>query len=190
MKIGVYVGSFNPVHKAHQDVVSHLISNGYLDKVIVVPTGNYWDKQDIISLSDRVNMLNIVFNNNVEVNEKLGLYQYTYQIMNELKCIYPNDSLYLIIGADNVNNFYKWKNVNDVLNNYVLVIPRDGIDVNLYIDKYNLKDRFIIVKDFNMKDISSTFIRDSIKLENLDLIKDIIDDKVIKYIVINDLYKS
>ena len=58
MKIGVYVGSFNPPHKGHIKIVNHLINN-YLDKVIIIPTGNYWDKFDLIDIQDRINMLKI-----------------------------------------------------------------------------------------------------------------------------------
>ena len=50
MKIGVYVGSFNPVHKGHIKIVNHLIKNKYVDKVLVIPTGNYWDKNDLLSI--------------------------------------------------------------------------------------------------------------------------------------------
>ena len=57
MKIGVYVGSFNPVHKGHMKIVKHLIKNNYLDKVIVIPTGAYWDKQNLIDINDRISML-------------------------------------------------------------------------------------------------------------------------------------
>ena len=56
MKIGIYVGSFNPPHKGHIKIVNHLINN-YLDKVIIIPTGNYWDKLDLVSINDRINMI-------------------------------------------------------------------------------------------------------------------------------------
>ena len=52
MKIGVYVGSFNPVHIGHIKIVNYLLDN-YLDKVIIVPTGNYWEKIDIVNIDYR-----------------------------------------------------------------------------------------------------------------------------------------
>ena len=45
MKLGVYVGSFNPVHIGHKYIIDYLLNNKYVDKIIVIPTGNYWDKQ-------------------------------------------------------------------------------------------------------------------------------------------------
>ena len=50
MKIGVYVGSFNPVHIGHIKIVKYLINNNYFDKVIIIPTGNYWNKQNLTIL--------------------------------------------------------------------------------------------------------------------------------------------
>ena len=54
MKIGVYVGSFNPVHKGHIQIVNELLND--LDKVIIVPTGNYWNKNDLVDINHRINM--------------------------------------------------------------------------------------------------------------------------------------
>ena len=45
MRLGVYVGSFNPVHKGHIKIINYLLNN-VLDKVLVIPTGNYWDKNN------------------------------------------------------------------------------------------------------------------------------------------------
>ena len=56
MKIGVYVGSFNPVHVGHIKIVNHLLVN-YLDKVIIVPTGNYWNKNNLVDINHRISML-------------------------------------------------------------------------------------------------------------------------------------
>lgn len=187
MKIGVYVGSFDPIHKGHKSVVNHLINN-YLDRVIIIPTGNYWNKQDITLLSHREKMIKLSFNNDVIIDSNLSKYEFTYQIMEKLREVYSNDDLYLIIGADNIVDFYKWKNVESILKSYVLIIPRNNIDVSLYLEKY--KDRFILVKDFEMKDISSTFIRECFKKDNVNLIENILDKSVIKYIVNNNLYKS
>lgn len=53
MKVGVYVGSFDPVHKGHEKIVDYLLSNNYLDKIIVIPTKDYWDKNDLLSLDIR-----------------------------------------------------------------------------------------------------------------------------------------
>ena len=57
MRLGIYVGSFDPVHDGHYFVCRYLIDNDYIDKVLVIPTNNYWDKRIDASLEDRINML-------------------------------------------------------------------------------------------------------------------------------------
>ena len=57
MKLGIYIGSFNPVHNGHINLVEFLINNNYVDEVLIVPTGNYWDKQNLIDLKQRIEML-------------------------------------------------------------------------------------------------------------------------------------
>ena len=58
MRVGIYVGSFDPVHKGHKMVVDYLLNNDYVDKVLVIPTGAYWDKTGIIPVNYRIDMWN------------------------------------------------------------------------------------------------------------------------------------
>ena len=85
MKIGVYVGSFNPPHKGHIKIVETLIKERYVDKVIIIPTNNYWNKTNLINLNHRLNMLNFFKNENIIINNTLNNLEYTYQIIRELK---------------------------------------------------------------------------------------------------------
>lgn len=64
-KIAVYVGSFNPIHKAHIKVAKHILKN-YTDKVIIVPTGNYWNKNNLINIKDRIKMLKLYETKNIK----------------------------------------------------------------------------------------------------------------------------
>ena len=57
MKLGIYVGSFNPPHKGHTKVASYLVRNGYVDKVLILPTPNYWNKTDLVDIEKRVDNL-------------------------------------------------------------------------------------------------------------------------------------
>ena len=102
MKVGVYVGSFNPVHKGHIKIVRHLLKY-FLDKVIVVATQNYWDKKNLINLNDRINMLKKYESDKIIIDTDCNNYEYTYMVMSKLKEEY--DDLYLIIGADNIIAF-------------------------------------------------------------------------------------
>lgn len=189
MKIGVYVGSFNPPHKGHIKIVNHLINN-YLDKVIIIPTGNYWDKLDLISINDRINMLKLYEKENITIDAKNNNVEYTYQILNNLIKQYKKDELYLIIGADNIINFDKWKNYEEILEYNLVILNRDNINVLKYLDKLNKKDKYIIVNDLPNIDISSTMIRNKIKNKDYNNLSMYLDKEVYNYIKENKLYEG
>lgn len=188
MKIGVYVGSFNPVHKGHIKIVKHLIKNKYLDKVIIVPTGAYWDKQNLIDIIDRINMLKFYQNTNIIIDDKNNNLPYTYQLLDILSKEYSNDDLYLIMGADNIINFDKWKNYKEILKHKLIIINRDDIDIKYYLNKHNIKNS-IIVNDLPEIDISSTMIRDLITENKYNELTNFIDEVIINYIQTKNLYK-
>lgn len=181
MKIGVYVGSFNPIHKGHIHVVNYLLKNKYVDKVLLIATPNYWDKQDLIDVDKRIDMLRYYENKNIIVDTKHHDYKYTYQVLDSLKKDYTNDDLYLIIGSDNVLKFHLWDHVEELLNYKILVLQRDKTNVEEYIKRFNTNN-FIIVKGFKPINISSTEIRNNLS-------KDYLDDKVYEYIRNNHLYE-
>ena len=108
MKIGVYVGSFNPPHKGHIKIVKHLLNKKIVDKILIIPTNNYWNKTNIIDLNHRINMLNFFKTDNIIINNTLNNLEYTYQVFRELKK--DNNDYSLILGADNIVSFAKWKN--------------------------------------------------------------------------------
>lgn len=180
MKLGIYVGSFNPVHDGHIKVMDYLIDNKIVDKVLVLPTPNYWNKQNLVDINHRVNMLKLFESENIIIDNLHNNYPYTYLVLRSIKKDYPNDSLFLIIGADNLINFDKWKNIDEILENKIIVLNRNNIDMNKYLEKFN-KSKFIIISDFNYIDISSSEIRNG-RFDKL-------DSKVKKYVDDNNLYK-
>ena len=187
MKIGVYVGSFNPVHKGHVKIVNTILEKEYVDKVLIIPTKNYWDKQDIISVEDRTNMLKIYETDKIIIDTEFSDLEYTYQIMDFLNDKYSNDELCLIIGADNIVNFDKWNHYEDLLKLTLIIVDRDDIDIKYYLDKLNKKDNYVIVNIPNI-DISSTKVRENIN--NKKELKKYIDHSVIKYIEKINLYRK
>lgn len=188
MKIGVFVGSFNPVHKGHIKIVRYLLEK-YLEKIIIVPTGNYWNKQNLVNINDRINMLKIYQNEKIIIDEKNNDKQYTYEVLENLKKEYQNDELYLIIGADNIIDFDKWKECKTLLSYNIIIINRDDINIKYYLDKLNKKDKYIITETLPNILISSTEIRKNIKSKTYENIKDKIDVEVLNYIIKNNLYK-
>lgn len=187
MKIGVYVGIFNPVHKGHIKIVKHLIKNKYVDKVLIIPTGNYWNKQDLIDISDRINMLKMYEDENIIIDEKLNNITYTSLIFERLP---KNSNSYaLIIGADNIVNFNKWYNYESLLKYEIIIVNRDDVCIKYYIDKYKINN-YSIVYDLPPLDISSTSIRDMIKNNKLKKNNCYIDNNVLEYIKKRDLYNK
>ena len=185
MKIGIFVGSFNPVHNGHIKIVNELLK--YLDKIIVVPTGNYWDKKNLIAIKHRINMWKYFETDKIIIDEENNNLEYTYLVLNSLKKKYPNDELNLIIGADNVVNFDKWCNYQDILNHKLIIVNRNNIDIKYYINKFNIK-KYLIV-DLDSINISSTLIRSLIKDKNTFQLNKLINKKIIDYIYDNQLYK-
>ncbi len=184
MKIAVYVGSFNPVHKGHIKVAKTVLKK-LVDKVIIVPTLNYWDKNNLININNRINMLKFYETNNIIIDTKNNKYEYTYQVLRNIKKEYKNSEIYLIIGNDILENFHKWKNINEILKYNIIVIKRNNIDLNIYkqYEKYN----FIYLDKVSKKEISSTVVRKMILENNKEVLK-YIDLKVYNYIKRNNLY--
>lgn len=188
MKLGVYVGSFDPVHKGHICIVKHLLGK-YLDKVIMMPTGNYWDKNDLIDLKYRIQMLNLYKSDRILIESENNDLPYTYLVMEYLKGKYKSDELYLIIGADNIVSFDKWKNFRELLEYNMIIIKRDNIDIEYHLDRLNKFSKYLIVNELGNIDISSTKIRDLIKEGKVEDIIKLIDKPVLEYIIDNNLYK-
>ena len=180
MKIGIFVGSFNPPHKGHINIINHLINNNILDKIIVVPTGNYWDKQDLIDIKDRINMLKFFESEKIIIDNKHNDIKYTYQIMKDFSKEYKTDQLSLIIGADNIINFNKWKNYQELLKYNLIIMTRNHIDISKYLIEYHIKN-YLIIDNYPYIDISSTIIRNKINNKYL-------DKRVLNYIKENKLY--
>ena len=177
MRLGIFVGSFNPVHIGHINIIKELLEKKYVDKVYVVPTMSYWDKNNLIDIKDRVNMLKLVSDYNIIIDDTSNNLTYTYQILDRYKSLYPNCDIKLIIGADNLVNLDKWMNYKKILNYGVIVIGRNKLDISKYINDN------IIVTDINEIDISSTEIRNNKEKRDKYL-----DSKVLKYINDNRLY--
>lgn len=187
MKLGVYVGSFDPVHKGHKGVVDFLINNNYIDKILLIPTESYWDKNDLVDIEHRYNMLKTYESEKIIVSKKFSSFKSTYQILDELTNDFDDD-LYLIIGADNIVKFHLWSNVEEILKHKVVVLGRNGIDIKEHIKKFKKDDSFVIVKDFPQINISSTLIREKIKKSELEDIEKYLDRDVLEYILTKKLY--
>ena len=184
MKIGVYVGSFDPIHTGHIKVMDYLIENKYLDKIIIMATIDYWNKKTVASVEHRNEMLKLINRDYLIVDTETNKYPYTYEVLEHLNEKYKEDELYLIISADNIISFDKWKNVDEILEkNKVIVLNRDDIDIKQYVDLFKQKDQFVIIQNYPYIKISSTILRNKID-------KQYLDPSVYQYIMDNHLYNN
>ena len=189
MKIGIFGGSFNPPHQEHKNIAIELIEKGYLDKVIYVPTGDKYNKKDLIDAKYRLKMLKLLIEdyNDLLVSdyELKNTLTYTYQTLDYFQSKYPNDFIYFICGSDNLKELTTWKNYKYILDKYkLLVIRRNDDDITLIIN--NLDTDNIILTDIMSQDVSSTKIRKQLFEKGED---DNLDVKVINYIKRNNLYR-
>ncbi len=180
MRLGVYVGSFDPIHDGHIKLVNYLLDNNYVDKIFMIPTNSYWDKQ-VSSIDDRINMLKFFETKNIIIDTIHNNFPYTYQILESIKKEYPKESIYLIIGSDNIINFHKWERVDLLLKYQIIVVNRNDLEVNSFIEKLG-KEHFIVVDKFPFLPISSTSIRSGCEKY--------IDPRVLNYIKTNHLYEK
>lgn len=193
MKIGVFGGSFNPPHKMHLNIGLELVNKQYVDKVIYVPTGSkYKYKNNLLPDKNRLEMLEILTKtqeyldvNDYELKDEVV---YTCETLAYFKELYPNDEIYFICGADNLSYIDKWKNGEEILNNYkIIAMKRKGEDIEELLKKFVDYQNNIIVADVEQQDISSTAIRE--KLKNNENVLDVLDKEVYEYIRKNKLYE-
>lgn len=184
MRIGIYCGSFDPIHNGHVKIIKTILKENIVDKIFIMPTDDYWNKKINLSFEERKKAISIslkrrVNKNKYIIDEELSKYQYTYLIFRDLKKIYPKDEFYLIMGGDNVLNFDKWKNYKELLENPLIVINRRNDNLEESIKKLNPK-KYYLLEIEGISDISSTFIRDNI--DDYSKIKKMINEETYKYV--------
>jgi len=185
MKIGIFGGSFNPPHQMHKDIALNLIEKKYLDRVIYVPTGNCYQKKELIDAKDRYQMLKIMtgdhpnlFVSDYEIKNNLT---YTYQTLDYFKEHFKGDSIYFICGSDNLDEITTWKNYQYILDNYKLLVIKRGCN------QINSKFKNVLEVDIPTSKISSTMIRNELKKDKGGIY---LDPKVSEYIQNHSLYKK
>lgn len=194
MKIGIFGGCFNPPHQKHKNIAQDLIKNNYLDKVIFVPTGNFYQKRELVSDEKRYEMLKLLLKNqqNIEVSryefEKLT---YTYETLAHFKKVYPHDEIYFICGSDNLAELSTWKEYQYILKNFkLLVIKRNQDDLGKILKQYKEYQQNIIITEIKENSISSTIIRKAFLNNEEANIKNYLDQNIYFYIEKNNLYKN
>ncbi|MBC7494190.1 MAG: nicotinate-nucleotide adenylyltransferase [Flavobacterium sp.] len=191
MKIGLYFGTFNPIHVGHLIIANHLAENSDLDQVwmVVTPHNPHKDKNSLLDDYQRLEMVYLATADYEKIKPcdiefKLPQPNFTVHTLTHLNIKYPQYQFSLIMGEDNLNSLHKWKNYEVILDNYdIYTYPRIiSAPSNLPFEHY----KNIIKIDAPIIELSSTFIRKSIK--NKKNIAPMLPQKVWEYISHNLLY--
>jgi nicotinate-nucleotide adenylyltransferase len=197
MELAIFPGTFNPIHIAHLILAETTRQQFDLDKILFIPSNIPPHRNDnIASARDRYNMVKLA----CEDHEKFEVSDieimrfgpsYTYETVREVKKIYnERNQLYLIIGADALNQLHTWNFARELADNVIfLVLNRPG---NPPIDTCVLNTMLTNITYQEIKapllEISSTYVRD--KISKRKSIKFLVTDKVKDYIENHGLYRK
>ncbi|WP_426095251.1 nicotinate (nicotinamide) nucleotide adenylyltransferase [Flavobacterium sp. DSR2-3-3] len=207
MKIGLYFGTFNPIHVGHLIIANHMAEHSGLDQIwmVVTPHNPLKKKSTLLDDYHRLQMVHLATEDFPKIKPsdiefKLTQPNYTVNTLVHLEEKYPNYKFSLIMGEDNLRSFPKWKNYEAILEHHeIYVYPRleaqgsadeaistnpEDLDLKIF-QKYGTKIHMI---DAPVVEISSTFIRNNIKKGKN--VQPLLPAKVWEYIDHNNFYKK
>ena len=191
MRIGLYGGSFNPIHKGHTSLAQSLVDQGLVDEVWLLVSPLNPLKQmsgDIAAYEHRLRMAELACKGHKglrvsDFESHLPIPSYTITTLDALAATYPQHTFCLVIGADNWDSFHRWYKADEIIANYtILVYNRPGYPL----DEANLPPSVKVVNT-PLYDISSTQIREAIKKGERPT--DWLSPKVLRYISESRIYR-
>lgn len=183
MRIGLYGGTFDPIHTGHLIVIENAINYMNLDKVIILPSSNPPHKKHKKKTATNIRVEMVV--EAIKDNDKIVLstyestdqtVRYTHETIRYFKKYFPEDEIFYILGEDSFLTIDTWRNYEDILDENIIVFTRSNIDSDSeLVKKVEIikKDNpnIFLINNLNIN-ISSTLIRGLVK-----------DKKSIKYLV-------
>lgn len=165
MKIGLYFGSFNPIHIGHLVIANHILNETNLEKVwfVVSPQNPFKLSSSLLNEYDRLALVQKAIEPDVrlrasDIEFSLPKPSYTSHTLTYISEKYPDHQFNIIMGSDSFQNLPKWKNAQTIIKNYtILVYQRPGFAVQ---DTVEANVQFLQAP---LLEISSTFIRNSIQ---------------------------
>jgi nicotinate-nucleotide adenylyltransferase len=188
MHIGLYFGSFNPIHIGHLIVANHVVNHTEVDKIwfVVSPHNPLKDSHSLLNEYDRLHLVNLAIEDNNKfrgsnVEFHLPKPSYTIDTLAYLTEKFPLERFSVIMGADSFQNIHRWKNFEQLVARYSFVVyNRQGFEIE---DTYGAD---VTILDAPLLQISSTYIRKLIKEKKS--IKYIVPENVEQYILANRYY--
>lgn len=165
MKVGLYFGSFNPVHNGHLIIAKCIINNCNIDSVwmVVSPQNPFKKSETLLNERHRISLVDIALEGEYNIRSsaiecKLPKPSFTVNTLKYLEEEYPENEYVIIMGSDGFSNIKNWKNYEYIIENYTIYIyKRDGFEIN------NICNAKIEIIDAPLLLISSTYIRKMIK---------------------------
>ena len=165
MKIGLYFGSFNPIHTGHLIIANHILNETGLQKVwfVVSPQNPFKPSTTLLNEYDRLHLVQIAVEGDhrlkaSEIEFSLPKPSYTAHTLAYLSERYPAYQFTIIMGSDSFQNVGKWKNAETILANYpILVYQRPQFEVN------NNMAANVTILEAPLLEISATYIRNCIQ---------------------------
>ena len=190
MKIGLYFGSFNPIHQGHLIIANHVLNESDVKQIwfIVSPQNPLKDAKSLLNEHQRYFLTQLAIEkeknfraSNVEFS--LPKPSYTIDTLTYLSEKYPQHEFSIIMGGDSFQNIEKWKNYNLLLNKYpIFIYQRPGFEINLSLSKK------ITLLNAPLLDISATYIRKLISEKKS--IRFLLPDAVIEEIEASKYYSK
>ena len=191
MRIGIFGGSFDPIHIGHAIIAQHIINSGVVERLwfMVSPLNPLKVGKDRhVADTDRLRMVEMVSRpmEGVETSAfefSMPRPSYTIDTLNALQAKFPDDEFYLVTGGDNWQIFDKWRNSEEIIAKYhLLIYPRLGYEVVI---PDELKDRVTLL-DAPIIELSSTEIRE--RLAKGQSVRYSVPDEVLGFIERHNLY--
>ena len=190
MKIGLYFGSFNPVHHGHLMIASHVVNRTEVQQVwfVVSPQNPFKTAGSLLNEYDRLHLVNLAIENDEarlrasDVEFKLPRPSYTIDTLIYLEEKYPQHEFSVIMGSDSFQNLPRWKNFELLVKNYPIIVYKRKA--------FTITDTFganVVILDAPMLEISATEIRENIKSGKT--IRYLVPEKVREEIEQNSYYK-
>jgi nicotinate-nucleotide adenylyltransferase len=193
MKIGLYFGTFNPIHVGHLIIANHLAEHSDLEQIwmVVTPHNPLKEKNTLLDDYQRLHLVHLATEEYPKIKPsdiefKLPQPNYTVNTLAHLMEKYPQHAFSLIMGEDNLKSLHKWKNYDYILQHHdIYVYPR--VSVGEDNSEFNNHPRIHKI-DAPIVEISSTFIRENIK--NKKNIRPLLPHNVWEYVDHNNFYKK
>ena len=193
MKIGLYFGTFNPIHVGHLIIANHMAEHSNLDQIwmVVTPHNPLKQKNTLLDDYQRLHLVRLATEDYpkikpTDIEFKLPQPNYTVNTLAHLSEKFPQHEFSLIMGEDNLKSLHKWKNYEYILQHHdIYVYPRVSEEVENELFKNHPRIQII---DAPVVEISSTVIRDNIKKNKN--IRPLLPQKVWEYVVHNNFYKK